>query len=102
MNKILKYFTDPEFRFKANAARGFYNGMPDEKYIKRMFKARMGYELNLDDPKTFSEKLQWLKLHDHKPIYSTMVDKCEAKKYVADIIGEQYIIPTLEIGRAHV
>lgn len=97
MNKILKYLTDPEFRFKANAARGFYNGMPDEKYIKRMFKARMGYELNLDDPKTFSEKLQWLKLHDHKPIYSTMVDKCEAKKYVADIIGEQYIIPTLGV-----
>lgn len=97
IKKLKQYFTDENYRFLVNSAHGLYQNMQDEQYLKRMFKARMGYELNLDDPKTFSEKLQWLKLHDHKSIYSTMVDKCEAKKYVADIIGEQYIIPTLGV-----
>jgi len=57
----------------------------------------MGTELNLDHPKTFSEKLQWLKLYDRNPEYTKMVDKYEAKKYVAGIIGEEYIIPTLAV-----
>ena len=57
----------------------------------------MDYPLNLDNPKTFNEKLQWLKLHDRKPIYTTMVDKYEAKNYVANIIGEEYIIPTIAV-----
>jgi hypothetical protein len=57
----------------------------------------MGKELNLDNPQTFSEKLQWLKLYNRKPEYTKMVDKYEAKKYVADIIGEEYIIPTLGV-----
>lgn len=52
---------------------------------------------NLRNPKTFSEKIQWLKLYDRKHIYSTMVDKYEAKKYVASIIGEEYIIPTIGV-----
>lgn len=46
---------------------------------------------------TFNEKLQWLKLHDRQPEYTTMVDKYEVKKYVAKMIGEQYIIPTLGV-----
>ena len=57
----------------------------------------MGKKLTLTAPQTFNEKLQWLKLYDRKPIYTTMVDKYEAKKYVADIIGEEYIIPTLGV-----
>jgi len=69
----------------------------DRKFLETIFPLRMGYPLNLDNPKTFSEKLQWLKLNDRKPIYTKMVDKAEAKKYVADIIGEEYIIPTLGV-----
>ena len=53
--------------------------------------------MDLDNPQTFNEKLQWLKLYNRKPIYTTMVDKYEVKKYVADIIGEEYIIPTLGV-----
>ena len=68
-----------------------------EFILKKMFKERMGYSLDLDNPKTFNEKLQWLKLHDHNPLYTTMVDKYAVKKYVADKIGEQYIIPTLGV-----
>ena len=71
------------------------NLLNDEKYLKLMYRINMGKKLNLDKPKTFNEKLQWLKLHDRKDIYTTMVDKYEAKKYVASSIGEEYIIPTL-------
>ena len=57
----------------------------------------MNKKLNLKNPKTFNEKLQWLKLYDRKPEYTKMVDKYEAKKYVAEKIGEEYIIPTLGV-----
>ncbi len=57
----------------------------------------MGKKLNLKNPKTFNEKLQWLKLYDRRPEYTKMVDKYEAKEYVASIISEEYIIPTLGV-----
>lgn len=57
----------------------------------------MGKELDLNNPETFNEKLQWLKIHNRNPLYTTMVDKYAVKKYVADKIGEKYIIPTLGV-----
>lgn len=69
----------------------------DEKYLKIKYYLKTGKRLNLDNPKTFNEKLQWLKVYDRKDIYTTMVDKYEAKQYVANIIGNEYIIPTLGI-----
>lgn len=74
-----------------------YSIIGDKLYLKLAYWARMGKKLNLKNPQTFNEKLQWLKLNDRKPIYTTMVDKYEAKKYVADIIGGEYIIPTLGV-----
>ena len=71
------------------------NILTDKAYIKLEYFRRLHKFPNLKNPKTFNEKLQWLKLYDRKPIYTTMVDKYEAKKYVADIIGEEYIIPTI-------
>lgn len=71
--------------------------MDDRKYVEFLWKQRMDYPLNLDNPKTFNEKLQWIKLYDHNPIYTKMVDKYEAKEYVASKIGEQYIIKTLGV-----
>lgn len=73
------------------------NCIPDSIILRYQFKKALGYPLNLRDPRTFNEKLQWLKLYDRKPIYTTMVDKYEAKKYVANIIGDKYIIPTLGV-----
>ena len=73
------------------------NILPDKMFIERKFEKKMGYKLDLKNPKTFNEKLQWLKLYDRKPEYTKMVDKYEAKKYVASIIGEEYIIPTLGV-----
>ena len=71
--------------------------LSDKAYLKQLFKAKMGYELDLKNPKTFNEKLQWLKLYDRRPEYTTMADKYKAKKYVADLIGEEHIIPTLGV-----
>lgn len=69
----------------------------DEQYTKLLWRAHKGYSLNLDNPQTFNEKLQWLKLNHHKPEYTTMVDKYQAKKYVADRIGAEHIIPLLGV-----
>ena len=100
VSKAIRYLTNPDYRFVINSIHfGMNRDMPDEDYLKRMFRWQMGYELNLDNPRTFNEKLQWLKLHDRNPLYTTMVDKFEVKKYVADIIGEEYIIPTLGVWK---
>ena len=71
--------------------------MPDKPYLQLYYLAKLKKVLHLKNPKSFNEKLQWLKLYDRKKIYTTMVDKFEAKKYVADRIGESYIIPTLGV-----
>lgn len=97
LNALYKAITNKDYRFLILSGQGLYDNMDDEKYLKRKYKACMGKELHLDSPQTFNEKLQWLKLHDRKPEYTTMVDKYAVKKYVADIIGEKYIIPTLGV-----
>ncbi len=71
--------------------------LPDRIYIKKLYKIRTGKKLNLKKPRTFNEKLQWLKLHNRKHIYTTMVDKHTVKGYVSGIIGEKYIIPTIAV-----
>lgn len=71
--------------------------LPDALYIRLEYFRHLKKFPNLKNPKTFNEKLQWLKLHDRKPEYTAMVDKYEAKKVVADRIGEQYVIPTLGV-----
>lgn len=71
--------------------------IPDSIYLKYLFKKLMGHSLNLHNPRTFNEKLQWLKLYNRNPLYTTLVDKYAVKKWVADKIGEQYIIPTLGV-----
>lgn len=70
---------------------------PDKLYLSLLFRLKMGYWIDWENPKTFSEKLQWLKLYDRNPEYTTMVDKYTVKEYVAKIIGEEYIIPTLGV-----
>lgn len=69
--------------------------MDDEQYLRKLLKALLHKELNLDNPQSFNEKIQWLKLHDRNPEYHIMVDKLLAKGYVESVIGNKYIIPTL-------
>lgn len=71
--------------------------MSDKTYLERTCLKKIGYPLDLEHPRTFNEKLQWLKLYDRNPLYTTMVDKVAVKDYVAGIIGEEHIIPTLGV-----
>jgi hypothetical protein len=75
----------------------FGGKLPDALYLWLMYFFQTGKRLHLKHPKTFNEKLQWLKLHDRKPEYTTMVDKYAVKEYVANIIGKEYIVPTLGV-----
>ena len=69
----------------------------DAEYLERRFKWKMGYELDINHPKTFNEKLQWLKLYDRKSEYTRMVDKYEMKQYIEEKIGSGYTVPTLGV-----
>jgi len=71
--------------------------IPDKPYLKLKFRASMDRKLNLKNPQTYNEKLQWLKLYDRKPEYTTVVDKYDVKAYVAERIGWEHIIPTLGV-----
>ena len=70
---------------------------PDKWFIRLRWNANMPYRLNLKHPKTYNEKLQWIKLHDRNPLYTTLVDKYKVKQYVADKIGTEFVIPVLGV-----
>lgn len=96
MQKLITYFKEPKKFFIAVLAH-FGTWLPDVMYLKILYRLKMGYDLDLKTPRTFTEKLQWLKVYDYKPEYTKMVDKLAAKDYVASRIGEEYIIPTLGV-----
>ena len=96
-DRVERIKNNPRLLFLTLGHRGFFNWMSDEKYLRIAFKICMGRELELAEPKAYSDKLQWLKLYDRKTTYTNMVDKYEVKKIVAEKIGEQYVIPTLGV-----
>lgn len=98
--KLKRFLENPYRAFSVLANKGLCNWVPDKLFLKLQYRAQMGKPLNLENPKTFNEKLQWLKLYDRKPEYTMMVDKYAVKEYVAGIIGEEYIIPTLGVWDA--
>lgn len=69
--------------------------IPDKVALKMQYRVIMKQKLSLKKPRTFNEKIQWLKLNNRDPIYTKMADKHEVKKLIADYIGEQYVIPTI-------
>lgn len=95
--KVRRYLRDPYYSFGKLFLEKYPNLMPDKWFLKIIYKAYMGKELNLQDPKNYNEKLNWLKLYDRKPLYTTLVDKLAVKDYVAQKIGSEYIIPTLKV-----
>ena len=86
-----------KYDFWAHALNRLVYVLPNKWYLFFRFKNRVGYWPHLNHPRTFNENLQWLKLNDRHAEYTQMVDKIDAKKYVASIIGEKYIIPTLGV-----
>lgn len=97
IKKANKYISNQEYRLRVNSKLGLYNNMDDKKFIEKMFKATMDYPLNLENPKSFNEKLQWLKLYDRNPLYTKLVDKYKVREYISEKIGEDYLIPLLGV-----
>lgn len=101
MSRLIKAIISPRKAVKVILnevlSRFAYLIKDDEKYLRMKWSLNMDYPLNLEHPTTFSEKLQWLKLHDHNPLYTTLVDKVAVKEYVSEILGPEFIIPTLGV-----
>lgn len=97
MSKIRTFIDNPQYFITSPAAKGWLDWVPDSLYLKLLYRVIMGRKLNLKNPKEYNEKLQWLKLNDRKPEYAIMVDKYEVRGYIAELLGEQYLIPCLGI-----
>ena len=76
---------------------GFFRNMPDEMYLKLLFRGILGRSLCLDSPISYSEKVQWLKLHDKNPIYPKLCDKYAVRDFVRECAGEDCLIPLLGV-----
>lgn len=74
--------------------------LPDKLYLIWQWKCLMKYDFDWDHPQTLNEKIMWLKLHDRKPLYTTLVDKLKSKEWVKEHYGEKIIIPTLAVYRS--
>ncbi len=81
----------------AMSRRHLLNWIPDKIYLKILYYNTIGKKINLKKPQTFNEKLQWLKLYNRNDLYTVMVDKYEVKQYVKNVIGDEYIIPTIGV-----
>ncbi|WP_445002566.1 ATP-grasp fold amidoligase family protein [Exiguobacterium alkaliphilum] len=95
--KIIEIIKNPTYLFLTLGHRGFFKWLSDEKYIKIAHRIKLGESLNLENPITYNEKLQWLKLYDRSPKYVDLVDKYEVREYIKNKIGEKYLIPLLGV-----
>lgn len=100
MSKIstaIRLFVKDQPRFWAEITKSLGFLFPDELYLKILYRLELGHKLNLENPQFYTEKLQWLKLYDRKNSYINIVDKYEVKRIVQNIIGSEYIIPTIGV-----
>jgi hypothetical protein len=93
MSKLGEFIKNPEYFITSPAAKGYLDWIPDELYLKLFYRAKLKKKCDLKHPVLYNEKMQWLKLYDRKPEYASMVDKYEVRQYIADKIGEEYLIP---------
>ncbi|MCM1141603.1 MAG: hypothetical protein NC453_23775 [Muribaculum sp.] len=97
-NYIKQIVKTPRLCHRVLAGRNFFKFFPDKTAIKILWKNEFGRNLNLINPQSFNEKLQWLKLYYRKDIMTRLVDKAAVKEYVSNLISEKFIIPTICIG----
>ena len=97
MGKLKKYLDDPARLYLLATAKGMTRWVPDTLHLRLVYRIRVGSRLNLDNPRTFNEKLQWLKLHDRNPLYNTLVDKYAVKEWVAERVGSEYVTRTYAV-----
>lgn len=99
LNKILNRIKNPQL-IVLDFFNKFSKYLNDEQFLRYRFRIVMGKRLDLKNPTSYNEKLQWLKLYDRNPLYTKLVDKVAVKDYVASIIGNEYIIPTLKVYKS--
>lgn len=87
----------PEKLLLPAGQNGLLSFLPDAVYLKMVFKAETGYTLDLAHPRTYNEKLQWLKLYDRRPEYVLYADKYRVREYIANTIGEKYLVPLVGV-----
>lgn len=97
LNKVKKVIKDPKIILLYFLNSRLLRFIPDGLFLKIKFRLIMDKKLDLKNPKTFNEKMQWLKLYDRKPEYTQMVDKYEVRKYIGEVIGKEYLIPLLGV-----
>lgn len=97
LEKLIKFLVNSNYRWTILANYGFYNRMSDESFLKKKYYSEIGKELNLSNPKSFNEKLQWMKLNNRDSQFTKMVDKYEVRKIVSEKIGEEYLIPLIGV-----
>lgn len=97
LKKIVRFVFNSDYRRYFFAIRGFYKKRDDKEVIDYLFKYKIGRTVDWSNPLTFNEKIQWIKVYDRNPLYTKLVDKIEVKKYVSNILGEKYIVPTIGV-----
>lgn len=97
MSIIMKIISNPYKILGFLANKGMLKFLNDSIYLKILFHSQMNKGLNLDTPESFNEKLQWLKLHDRNPLYTSYVDKYEVREFIKKTIGKEYLVPLLGV-----
>ena len=95
INTFIKLLSSPSKMIRPLANNGLINWMSDKMFISCVYKSVFGKRLDLTNPETFNEKLQWLKLYNRRPEYTMMVDKYRVRQYINDKIGSEYLVPLL-------
>ncbi len=96
--KLKLTFSNPKLAMKVFLNKcAIFRILPDKVFLAAKYRLEMEKKLNLKNPQTFNEKLQWLKLHDRNPEYTKMADKYEVRKHIEKKIGEEYLIPLLGV-----
>ncbi|MEC0344791.1 ATP-grasp fold amidoligase family protein [Peribacillus frigoritolerans] len=94
---IKRYIRTPRKLILTLGMKGWFNWVPDRLYLKLIYWGELGENLNLNEPVTYNEKLQWLKLNDRNPEYNIYVDKYAVRLYIEQTIGQQYLIPLIAV-----
>ena len=90
----------PGFALLPLFENGFFDKMPDEKYLCLEYRALTGKKLDVVCPESFNEKIAWLKLNDHNPLYKKLADKYMVRDFVSNVIGEKWLVPLLGVWKS--
>lgn len=97
INNLKKYIFNPAKLVVPLGSRGYLKWVSDKKYLEIAYRSKTGKKIDLNNPKTFNEKLQWLKLYNRRPEYTVYADKYAVRSYIANTIGEEYLIPLIAV-----